>query len=421
MSTQIDFFAGRSIARTDKQHIRRRYLIISLVSNLAVLGVFKYFNFFSENIIVLLNALGMQADPFTLRVLLPVGISFYTFQSMSYTIDIYRREIPPAQSWLDYSLFVAFFPQLVAGPIVRASEFLPQLASPRRINYEHVERAVCWIATGFIFKVGLADNLADSVDLVYNAKGDVLPSEAWLGTYYFAFQIFGDFCGYTLIARGVALLLGFQLPENFRAPYIAASFGDFWRRWHMSLSTWLRDYLYIPLGGNRYGIMRTYRNLFLTMLLGGLWHGASWNFIIWGALHGFYLTIERSFSGVGSSAGKTETSVMTDVVKIIVVFHAVCFAWIFFRAANLGVAMHVLSAMFNLKELFDPHMPNKALLKDLTPASVFVFYFASAYLREKGILRFRQPAFISALFLAAGVFLTIICRHASDAFIYFQF
>src|SRR5690606_5593996 len=264
-----------------------------------ILGVFKYFNFFVSSTNELINIVGFDYHLSTIEVLLPVGISFYTFQSLSYMIDIHRHELKPRKKFVDYALFVSFFPQLVAGPIVRASEFFKQLDEKRHFSFDMAQSGVMLIMVGLVKKVVFADNLALFVDPVFNNPESYSGLMTLMAVYGFAFQIYFDFSGYTDIAIGVAKLLGFTFPRNFMHPYISLSIKDFWRRWHMTLSRWLRDYLYISLGGNRKGTLMTARNLFLTMFLGGLWHGASWNFAIWGVLHGVYLSIERLNSHYG--------------------------------------------------------------------------------------------------------------------------
>lgn len=424
LSTIIDYQCGKSIEKSVHLPRRKRMLAISVISNISILCIFKYFNFFSENAVLVLNTLGMEADYFTLNVLLPVGISFYTFQSMSYTIDIYRKEIKPVNSLRDFALFVGFFPQLVAGPIVRAKNFIPQLLSPRKITFDDIETGISWIIIGYFFKVGVADNLASSVDMVFSGTGHIHPLEAWLATTYFSFQIFGDFFGYTLIARGVAKLMGFDIPENFKQPYLARGFSDFWRRWHISLSSWLRDYLYIPLGGNKYG--RTYRNLMLTMLLGGLWHGASWVFITWGFIHGIYLIAERKIVVRLSSAGPfgqfmLGNSIVADLVKILFTYLLVLFSWAIFRSENLSQAISICSSMLNLYGLFPIGMPNKQILKDGVWLIPVLLYHLWHFRNDRYNAKFRVPATLRMAGLAILAFVTITCREASDAFIYFQF
>src|SRR5882762_9892636 len=268
--------------------------MVSLVTQLGLLGVFKYFNFFAESLAVALNSIGIQSSSLHLNIVLPVGVSFYTFQSLSYTIDIYRRVFKPTDRFFDFALFVAYFPQLQAGPIERARQLIPQLASPRHITLDQTSRGLYLIIFGLFKKIAIADGVSPVVDQIFATSGQVSWIDIVIGTVLFAVQIYCDFSGYTDIARGVSKLFGIELTLNFNHPYFASNITEFWRRWHISLSTWLRDYLYIPLGGNRKGVAKTYRNLMLTMLLGGLWHGASWTFVIWGGYHGALLSAERA-------------------------------------------------------------------------------------------------------------------------------
>lgn len=292
-STFVDYTVGRALHRSDDAALRQRWMWLSVATNLGLLGVFKYFGFFVDSAVALAAALGWQGAAPSLGIVLPVGISFYTFQTLSYTIDIYRRQLEPTEDVLDFALFVAFFPQLVAGPIERAAAFLPQIARPRRIDVAQVQLGLHLIAWGLAKKVVVADNAAIISDRVFNGYTHYTGLDLLLGALAFTLQIYGDFSGYSDIARGLAKLMGFELMLNFRLPYFAVSPSDFWRRWHISLSSWLRDYLYITLGGNRGGTLLTYRNLALTMLLGGLWHGAAWNFVLWGAFHGLILVVYR--------------------------------------------------------------------------------------------------------------------------------
>ncbi len=293
----VDWLIARAIEGSEDGRRRRRLLIISMVSNLGVLGFFKYFDFFADSAQRLANAFGVTLGFVELHIILPVGISFYTFQSMSYTIDVWRREMPACKRFDDFLLFVAFFPQLVAGPIERARVLLPQVMRPRTITAAGVDAGLWLILQGYLKKVVIADNLSPIADAAFASGAPASGPAMWIGVVAFAFQIYGDFSGYSDIARGTARLMGFELMINFRLPYFAASPSDFWRRWHISLSTWLRDYLYIPLGGNRGSATRTQINLALTMLLGGLWHGASWNFVLWGAFHGGILVVYRLIDG----------------------------------------------------------------------------------------------------------------------------
>ncbi len=349
LSSAIDYALGRKLGQSDDLRVRRTLLWSSVVMNLGMLGVFKYFNFFSSSISASLAALGVEVSTLRLDILLPVGISFYTFQTMSYTIDIYRRELEPVKRPIDFALFVAFFPQLVAGPIVRARDFLPQLLTrPTFLAREHM-MGIYLIAGGMFKKVAIANYLSvNLVDRVFETPHVYSSLEVLCGIYGYALQIYCDFSGYSDVAIGAALMLGFRLPENFDRPYQATNLQEFWRRWHISLSTWLRDYLYISLGGNRGGGWRTYRNLALTMVLGGLWHGASWNFVIWGALHGGALAAHRKYREWMRGRPTLDALTRTRWFKggaLVATFHFVCLAWVFFRAQTLPEAMAVLEAL----------------------------------------------------------------------------
>jgi D-alanyl-lipoteichoic acid acyltransferase DltB (MBOAT superfamily) len=323
--------------------------LVAVGGNLAALGWFKYYNFFLDSVTSALDRVGLGSPLPLLQVALPVGISFFTFQALSYVIDVQRRAVEPAKP-VDFAVYLAFFPHLVAGPIVRASEFIPQLRSPRDPRNVQATRAFFLIGGGLIKKMIFADLLATSiVDRVFDNPGAHSAWEVLIGVYAYAVQIFCDFSAYSEIAIGVALLLGFRFPENFNSPYTAVSLQDFWRRWHMSLSRWLRDYLYIPLGGNRGGPLFTYRNLLLTMLLGGLWHGAAWQFVIWGGIHGAGLAIERLLAERREARGDAppRDTVARRVVGRLVTFHVVCLAWVFFRADGVGQAFAVLGRLLS--------------------------------------------------------------------------
>ena len=335
ITTIVDFTCSRRIhAAGSDTHKARIFLLISVCVNLGILGFFKYFNFFEDSAIYLLSLLGMEANGFTLKIILPVGISFYTFQSLSYTIDVYRGKLKPTQNFFDYALYVSFFPQLVAGPIERATHLLPQVENPRTVTYDNVREGAWLILLGYFKKVVIADNFADIATAVFNNPGEYQGLAVLIGVYAFAFQIYGDFSGYSDIARGIAKIMGFDLMLNFRMPYFAINPQDFWRRWHISLSTWLRDYLYIPLGGSKGGTFKTYRNLSLTMLLGGLWHGAAWNFVFWGAYHGLLLIVHRRVAGKPLS--EVDETLYGRLFKMLVMFHLTCFGWFLFRVNNLS-------------------------------------------------------------------------------------
>lgn len=346
-STIADYFCGLGIHASRDRRRRKALLLVSLTVNLGLLGFFKYYGFFTDNLQELAGLIGWNLDALTLNVILPVGISFYTFQTLSYTIDIYRGRLRPERNIFDFALFVAFFPQLVAGPIERAWRLLPQISLPRHIGLKEITDGAWLCLYGFFLKVFVADNLAPLVDRVFSMAGPVPGGEALTAVYAFAFQIFGDFAGYSSIAIGVAKLLGFDLMNNFLFPYLVTNPRDFWRNWHISLSTWLRDYLYIPLGGNRGGPTITQRNLFLTMLLGGLWHGAAWTFVLWGAYQGTTLILHRQFESrlprLRLSGGAATAWYW---LKVIFMFHVTCLGWLIFRAQSVGQVWEMLVAIF---------------------------------------------------------------------------
>jgi len=340
LSTLVDYLVGRALGTTTDTGRRRRLLGLSLFVNLGILASFKYFNFFVESATSLLEQFGMSADGPTLRIILPVGISFYTFQTLAYTIDVYRRKTEIEYNPLTFALYVAFFPQLVAGPIERAQRLIPQLAEPRsRIGFHQVRSGLFLIALGLFKKVAIADALAPYVDEAFTRA----TTSGWItllvGVYAFGLQIYGDFSGYTDVARGASRLLGVELMINFNQPYLSRNITNFWRTWHISLSTWLRDYLYIPLGGNRKG--NVYRNVMITMVLGGLWHGAAWTFVVWGGLHGLYLAVHRRMRHK-SPAGAVDPFRWRDVVPTLVTFNLVSLGWVFFRAETFSQAFEVL-------------------------------------------------------------------------------
>jgi alginate O-acetyltransferase complex protein AlgI len=370
VGSSIDFYVGRALGKETRPRARKALLLVSLVYYLGVLSIFKYFNFAVDSFADAASALGLHVPRTHLRIVLPFGISFFTFETMSYTIDVYRRELEPAKHYLDYLLFVCFFPHLVAGPIVRPKDMLPQLArTPRFDEAEHAQ-GLWLIATGLAKKIVIGDFLAQNlVKRVFDNPERFSSVEALVAVYAYAIEIYADFSGYTDVALGSAHLFGYRLPQNFDAPYTARNLQDFWHRWHISLSTWLRDYLYIPLGGSRStaerGSFLTYRNLMITMILGGLWHGASWNFVIWGTLHGLALAVTRAWqrwraarrnvplgpegesaplpSRRGSSPSPQTGSWYGRIASTFLTFHYVCFAWIFFRAPTFAHAKLMLS------------------------------------------------------------------------------
>jgi alginate O-acetyltransferase complex protein AlgI len=336
----IDYYSAARIAATSHQRTRWRWVTASIVSNLAILAYFKYYNFFVDSLNPLLGLAGLRLP--VLEILLPAGISFYTFKSMSYTIDVYRREIEPCQSLMDYATFVTFFPELIAGPIVRASIFLPQMTRRIGPTADRLAIGASLFLLGLTKKVVIADRLAAPVDHVFADPGAFSRTTLWLAVIGYTMQIYCDFSGYSDMAIGTAKMIGYDLPENFNMPYAAGSITEFWRRWHMTLSAWLRDYLYIPLGGNRRGESRTYLNLMLTMLLGGLWHGASWNFVLWGGLHGSALAAHRFYR---SRVGDRFRLPIGLGWLMTLGFTMLC--WIPFRATHFGDTVHIVRGMFS--------------------------------------------------------------------------
>jgi len=327
-TTTIDYWAGLKMEDASEPAKRKRFLLVSLISNLAMLGFFKYFNFFTDSFNALLTSLGLNARYWRMDIILPVAISFYTFHALSYTIDVYRGNLRAARSFKDFALFVMFFPQLVAGPIGRATHQLPQYFGKRQITLEGVREGMWLILWGLFKKVCVADNLARLVDQNFSRSGELNGPVAYLTVVAFAYQIYCDFSGYTDIARGTAKLMGFDILENFRRPYAAINPQDFWRRWHISLSRWLRDYLYISLGGNRFGRLFTYRNMMITMILGGLWHGAAWNFVWWGVYHGLLLV------GYQLWLQWPNRWQVPRIVAIVTMFHLTLFGWLLFRCTR---------------------------------------------------------------------------------------
>jgi len=351
-STLVDYFAGLRMSKLPDKKSRRKYLLLSLIVNLGMLFTFKYYNFFSQEFREMLNAFNVLSDIPQFQLLLPVGISFYTFQTLSYTIDVYNDKIKPEKHAGVFAVYVAFFPQLVAGPIERAGRLLPQFHKVNRLDASRITDGLRLMLWGFFKKVAVADNLAIYVDQVYGNPADQNGIAAVIATIFFAFQIFCDFSGYSDIAIGTAKIMGYELMDNFRAPYYSKSIPEFWRRWHISLSTWFRDYLYIRLGGNRVVKWRWYYNLFITFLISGLWHGANWTFVVWGALHGFYMIVnvstEKWREWFLNTGRVTKWIFSSKFLNIAFTFILVCFAWIFFRANNIADAGVLISKIANI-------------------------------------------------------------------------
>ena len=430
--TLINFYCGLHMldASENRKKHSHKFLWISMLSSLGILGFFKYYNFFSSNIVYMLNNFDINVDQLTIDIILPVGISFYTFQTMSYTIDIYRYQLKPEKSLLKFSTFVAFFPQLVAGPIVRASVFIPQLRSDRFPTAQDIIIGLQWVIWGFFLKVVVADSLALVVDVRFDNPLNHNALSLLIGVIYYAFQIYGDFAGYSLIAIGIARILGFHFPENFHKPYFSSNITEFWRRWHISLSTWLRDYLYFSLGGNRHGNFKMYRNLLVTMILGGLWHGASWNFIIWGGLHGIYLMVHKLFSrvkdqGQADSSARVKISVFAypvNIMKIVFTFTLVCIAWVFFRSTDLNDALIILEKIVYIDDYQFSGVPQKFhVIKGFIVIAFLLFI--EAFSSTTIILKLKEQQPYLHLLFSAFVLILIAFWGTFDnsAFIYFQF
>ncbi|MBL0130707.1 MAG: MBOAT family protein [Chitinophagaceae bacterium] len=441
LSTVVDFFVGRALYTQQNKNKKKVLLVVSLIGNLGMLCFFKYGGFLLENFTQLVNLAGIDFHPAKPNIILPAGISFYTFTTLCYTIDMYKQKSKPVKSILDFSLFVTFFPHLVAGPIVRPPQLVPQFETPRQATQKQMVEGLFLISLGLFMKVVLADSmLSATANDVFGAKGILPTLDAWMGVLAFSGQIFFDFAGYSTCAIGVAACLGFVLPQNFLYPYAAIGFSDFWRRWHITLSAWLRDYLYIPLGGNRKGSFRTYINLMLTMLLGGLWHGANWTFVVWGGLHGFYLWVEKAIADFRKDkvvpiavAPAGEVGVLGPVPEIfkpktlrnfsiaLFTFFLINVTWVFFRASTFTKAWDLLKSMFGFAHTGEPLLNTLAILK----VSIIVFFMVMAHwlLRNTKVLEVipKLSWWFFGIIWAVIIILLIWSQESSSSFIYFQF
>ena len=411
---------------------RKTVLIFSMVMNLGFLAVFKYFNFFVENFAALISSFGLQPSPATLHIILPVGISFYTFQSMSYTIDVYRRQIAWEPSLLKFATFIALFPQLVAGPIVRAADLLPQMGVDKKFSWTRLHSGLGRILWGFFKKVAVADSLAPFVDQVFAAPETFGSMHLLIGVVFYSFQIYCDFSGYSDIAIGLARIMGYHFPENFRTPYFSKSFSEFWTRWHVSLSSWLRDYLYIPLGGNRRGQFHTYKNNLLTMLLGGLWHGANWAFVFWGFLHGLYLIAQRIVSPAWRRLLHVARlpKVAGDALEMATVYAFTLVAWVFFRSGSIGLAgggsfataWKVLSGIGSLEGFTFGAVVNKfQVIKGFLLIGILLAAEMTNSRLRWNLLQVRQPVWRLLAFAVLLWLIALFGTFGANAFIYFQF
>src|SRR6476659_9998184 len=419
ISTVVDWYAAQKLVHAQKQNVRRAWMLLSVVANLGMLGYFKYGGFLLDNFSALMAGFGIAYTPAKASIVLPVGISFYTFATMSYTLDVYLRRSKPATNFLDYALFVTFFPHLVAGPIMRPTELVPQFAQPHRASADQLRFGLALMTLGLFQKVVLADTfLAKAAEMVYDGHGAPGALDAWMGTLAFSGQIFCDFAGYSTTAIGAALCLGFAMPDNFRFPYAAIGFSDFWRRWHITLSAWLRDYVYIPLGGNRHGTARTYTALMATMLLGGLWHGASWTFVVWGGLHGTYLAVERLLRT--RFAGYRPGPIALLALGLLT-YALINVTWVFFRAKTFPQAWTMLSGMVGGNAGAEPILPYAYLVPVAVIVSSLVFAHWRMRNRTLESVVARVPAAGIAVAWAVMAFSIVIAQGDGNAFIYFQF
>ena len=441
LATVVDYFVGRALYHQENKNKRKMLLVLSLIGNLGMLIFFKYGTFLLDNFVTLVNSVGVDYQPAKPNIILPAGISFYTFTTLCYTIDMYKKRSEPVKSLLDFSLFVTFFPHLVAGPIVRPPQLVPQFETPRTANQKQLMQGLFLLTLGLFMKVVLADSmLAAPADSVFSARQILSTLDSWMGVLAFSGQIFFDFAGYSTCAVGVAMCLGFVLPENFLFPYAATSFSDFWRRWHITLSAWLRDYLYIPLGGNRFGKFKTYRNLMITMLLGGLWHGANWTFVVWGALHGTYLCVEKllqdarkrkvaspvveqpSYAVKGIMAPRFLKSIpSSNFAMALLVFFFINVTWVFFRASDFATAGRLLGSMFSFGN------NGLVLLSTLAIAKIVIIISGMLFIhwkmRNTRVLTVaaNTPWWLLGLVWSVMLGLLVLSQESSNSFIYFQF
>lgn len=425
ISTVVDYTIGRLLENQADPFRRRLALFASLATNLGILGFFKYFNFFADSFTALSHSIGFEVNPVVLQIVLPVGISFYTFQTMAYTIDVYRGRMQPVRNFIDFALYVSFFPQLVAGPIERAQTLMPQIQTRRKLTPTLLHEGGYLILTGLFKKVVIADNCAPFVERCFDTPELYPAAGLILGIWLFAIQIYCDFSGYTDIARGSSKLLGFNLMVNFRQPYFATNITDFWRRWHISLSSWLRDYLYIPLGGNRGSKLFNYRNLMLTMLLGGLWHGAAWTFVVWGGLHGTYLIVHKIVLKHEKPDFETKWN-LRSLFFALLTFQLVCLTWVFFRAPDISTAMQYVLGTLDLTgnqlRLDNLRLVAEPLAMFCVVTLMLFVLDVPAYRKNNQVAILEWHWLLRAVLYTVLVFLILLYGGNNDvAFIYFQF
>lgn len=422
ISSLVDYILGLRISRTDSKRSRKILLSLSLITNLGLLGIFKYFNFFIHSFTKAFASIGIDLSSDPLNIILPIGISFYTFQTLSYTFDIYRNQLKPTKSVIDFFAFVSFFPQFVAGPIIRAKVLIPQLQKNRIFENKMFIMGMGQILVGYCKKVIIADNIAAAVDPIFFNPSGFSELQVTLGVFLYGFQIYCDFSGYSDIAIGLARTMGFNFPMNFNMPYISKNFSEFWKRWHISLSSWLKDYLYIPLGGNRKGELRTHVNIMMTMLLGGLWHGANWTFVFWGGLHGLYLVIQKHVEkmNIFNTIKNNFMKWIITSLQVMAVYILVNFAWIFFRSKDFTTAKIIIGKIINISQysfvIVNKFIVVKALL--LTAAFIIIEQFSMKLNMEKRIAGNNAYMFLYPLLFIAILLFGIFDK---KPFIYFQF
>jgi len=431
LSTVIDYLVGLHISKSTKKKKQMSLLWVSIIFNIGILGFFKYFNFFAENLAVLLESMGFQAHYTTLNIILPVGISFYTFQTLSYTIDVYRGKIKPTSDFISFAAFVSFFPQLVAGPIERASHLLPQFYQERRFDFTLVVDGCRQILWGLFKKIVIADKCGELANLIFDNSPELNGSSLILGAVFFSFQIYGDFSGYSDIAIGISRLFGFDLMQNFAFPYFSRDIAEFWRRWHISLSTWFRDYLYIPLGGSKGGMFMKIRNTFVIFLVSGFWHGANWTFIIWGLLNALYflplLLTNKNRLNTDIVNAKIFFPSVQNMFKIISTYILTTFAWIFFRAENVSHAFNYIKGIFSNTLNIDPFFTTTNLGNIFITLALVVFFIISEWYGRFGKfglqdLFIKRNYFIRWSYYSFLIFLLIMYYKIDRSpFIYFQF
>lgn len=428
-STALDYYTGLKMSQTENQKKRNFWFWLSIIVNIGFLGVFKYYNFFAESFAQTLENIGLYVNPWTLNIILPVGISFYTFHGLSYVIDIYKKRISAEKNFVDYAVFVSFFPLLVAGPIERATHLLPQIKKKRVFDYTKAIEGLRQILWGLFKKIVIADNCAEYANLIFNNSDDFSGSTLALGAIFFTFQIYGDFSGYSDIALGTAKLFGIELLRNFAFPYFSRDIAEFWRRWHISLSSWFRDYLYIPLGGSKGGIWIKIRNTFIIFIVSGFWHGANWTFIIWGALNALFILpsilLNTNRTNLDIVAKGKYLPTLKEFISIVFTFLLTTFAWIFFRANSIEHAINYISKLFSSSLFSAPKF--EGIDKSITIITLIIFFILiewigreNQYAIAKIGRKWKRPlrwAFYAFLIFLIGMFMPSV----ESPFIYFQF